>query len=217
MLLLLREMFRPAFAIDDSPLLVAVTHGNIRAARVILQVWPDGATEGNHVGWTPLHEAVFRGDEPMLRAIAGAPGCFHAADQDGMTPLHMGVHGGQRGIVEYIAGVDASTLRIPNAQGWTPLHYAVGTDMVDLLLQLDPQGTRVKSNVGETPLHIAAWRGETQTMLQMLRANPAAIHEVNYAGHRPLQVAAMHGHHDLIAAVTGSPDYRPPARRCAIS
>jgi ankyrin repeat protein len=71
--------------------------------RVVYQPW----------GWTPLHEAAYRGRAELLRVLAAAGGNLDAGPE-GMTPLHAAARMGHQTVVQWLVSQGASTnARVP--------------------------------------------------------------------------------------------------------
>jgi ankyrin repeat protein len=78
--------------------------GNLAVARLLLE---HGADPNRPVyepwGWTPLHEAAYRGKRALLELLVAAGGRLDA-DAGGITPLHAAARMGHREIVEWLVG-----------------------------------------------------------------------------------------------------------------
>lgn len=128
-------------------------------------------------GFTPLHHAVFKGDEAEVERLLKAGHNPNAQDANGNTPLHLcdPLRGGSKlgpgqpfpsgpntAALEAIArklldaGADPN---LANKLGKTPLHYAAshpsGTGVVEILLDHQAKIDTTDAE-GRTPLHWAA-------------------------------------------------------------
>jgi len=82
----------------------------------------------------------------------------------GWTALHRGAYGGQREIVQVLLDAGAS-MKVKDAQGFTPLHWAVyeslvtpGAQEVAKLLVFRGADINARDKEGSTPLFWALWQ-----------------------------------------------------------
>lgn len=116
--------------------------------------------EHNEDGWTPLHLAVWVGQDHAVGALIAGGARVNvrsrcASTCDGCTPLHLAVAGGHGRIVARLLAAGAD----PNARdecGYTPLHLAAELGQADLVKRLILAGASVDALVAEeTPLGLA--------------------------------------------------------------
>jgi len=117
---------------------------------------PDIDMYHNHVTWTPLHVAIYRGTPPIARMLLERGANPNAPDNSGATPLHLASCRGAVTEVELLLEYGAN-VNLRGESGWTPLHRAahhLNLEVVVVLLNhaADP---RVQTNYGNTPLWLA--------------------------------------------------------------
>jgi ankyrin repeat protein len=128
----------------------------------------------------PLHVAALKGDKDMVELLIHKSADLNVGSVPWLnTPLHLAVVAGHRDIVELLAtkGADLDT---KNADGFTPLHYAVSPRRLswwetrigesstpnDLaiteLLITRGADVNIKSDNGATPLSLAEKDGRVE-------------------------------------------------------
>eukprot|EP00468_Gymnochlora_sp_CCMP2014_P008719 CAMPEP_0167752694 /NCGR_PEP_ID=MMETSP0110_2-20121227/7283_1 /TAXON_ID=629695 /ORGANISM="Gymnochlora sp., Strain CCMP2014" /LENGTH=620 /DNA_ID=CAMNT_0007638343 /DNA_START=161 /DNA_END=2024 /DNA_ORIENTATION=- len=172
-----------------TPLQIAIEHQQVEFVRCILEdgvlskiviVWPghsvsqnerksdekEGKTDSKKRRspvFTPLHEActvadVTKGFQMVLSLLQLA---------------------GSRGGDKFVRSV----IRMPDTNGWTPLHYAVRHDkypVVAAFIKNDPDSTKMVDRAGRSPLLIGAQKGASlQTLLLLLDHTPESHMSVN--------------------------------------
>ncbi len=112
-------------------------------------------------------------------------------DRDANTPLHLVARG-----VAARAEIAATTLlaagayvNAPNSQGRTPLHNAVGSPPMMLLLLQAGADLNARTHLGETPLHMAAGRARNSAGITTLLQAGAEVDARTTDGRTPLHVA----------------------------
>jgi len=124
-------------------------------------------------------------------------------DANGKLPLHLACELGKEW---YDAGVERIHEAFPaairqaeeNARGWQALHMAsscptASVELIDKLVDLNPEAAQVADSQGCYPLHLASgsgksWLGGLKTLFE---ANPSAIASVDKNGLLPLHIAAF--------------------------
>jgi ankyrin repeat protein len=138
----------------------------------------------NASGNTPLHCYAKRGNIEAMRAILqNGVEVDPIAGGFSSTPLHFAVpHGidAVKLLVEYGADVKKR-----NGFSLTPLHFAARagmTDVVGMLLEHWPEGTRAKDSCKNTPLHLAARAGMADVVGMLLEHWPEGRRAVASSG-----------------------------------
>jgi ankyrin repeat protein len=156
---------------DSHPIHAAVTRGDTREVRRLLDVDPSLVDVGNEIGASPLHRAVGRGVHKLAALLLDRGANVHA-----ILSAARGLAGG------FWTDLQAIDLAIWN--GRRP------GDRRMIRLLLEHGATR--------DLTVAAALGDIERVRQMLDAEPERIRETRPSGRRPLS-AAIEAGHDSIA------------------
>ena len=91
-----------------------------------------------------------------------------------------------------IAISKGADVNMQNNHGWTPLHYAVFNNCVEIVESLISKGANVnmKDDGGKTPLHVACCYGNKE-ITELLISKGADVNDVSRSGNRPLQYVVM--------------------------
>lgn len=97
------------------------------------------------------------------------------------------------------AGKDTPEMNAPDADGESPLHYAVRAGRLDTCRQLLESGASVatKNQAGQTPLHFAAAFGDAE-ILALLLKHGAAVNVTDEEGMTALHLAAISMREDCL-------------------
>jgi cytohesin len=171
---------------------------------------PDASpNDRNDRGYTPLHDAVIRNDEPRLSALLASsadPDVAIRSDEQfssewGATPLHLAARDGSVDLVERLLEAGAH-VSVADDRGATALHYAAGRPAAVSLLIDHGADPRAADLAGRTPLHWAAnlGGGHVESIEALVRggAEPDAA---DRAGRTPLHLAAARGDAAATAAL----------------
>ncbi|KAM6918580.1 oxysterol-binding protein-related protein 1-like [Xenentodon cancila] len=151
-------------------------------------------------GWTPLHLACNFGHRDVVEALLKAGVGVNLQDHMGDTPLHKAAYTGRKEIVLLLLRYDAcaniinGTAQIPkdvteDDEIITMLEAAERREMrrqeeklleaaregdlstlSNLLSRKEPPDIHCRDSVGNTPLHSAAYRGQKQCIIRLLKA-----------------------------------------------
>ena len=171
----------------QSPLIEAVTEGDVRSVRALLS---DGAdVDASEVdGTTALHWAVHRDDQDLAELLIEAGADVTATNRYGVAPLSLACTNGSAHMVERLltAGADPNS-SLP--EGETALMTAARTGRVEAVALLLDHGAAV--NVAEE------WQGQTALMWAAAEGHAAVV-----------QALIEHGAD--VEARSGRPDTSPP-------
>jgi len=160
----------------------------------------------SHDNRLPLHMAAANLDarESLVsRLIQLHPRGASLMDVKGKLPLHLACELGKEWCdagVERIHEAFPAAIRQAegNARGWQALHMAsscptASVELIDKLVDLNPEAAQVADSQGCYPLHLASgsgknWLGGLKTLFE---ANPSAIASVDKKGLLPLHIAAL--------------------------
>lgn len=168
--------------------------GNLGEVRRLISNTADLGLSENEVCDTLLHQAVYPGDEPLLRYLVNEVGVsVNSRNNFRMTPLHYAVSSGLE-VTNFILNCGAF-VDPQDAAGKTPLMSACGYNSVDVVKLLVDRGasTRIFDAAGDTCLHYAA-RGKSLTVLRyLLRQSEADPNSANFLDETPLHFACATG------------------------
>jgi len=191
----------------NSPLSLAVEYGHDLAAEEILKRQELNVNpkqwDGNYCGRTPLHWAVVKGYENMVRLLLVRGADINARDKASQTPLIEAAAIGHLSIVRLLLE-EGCDINVQNIFGNSPLSLATeyGHDLVvvELLkhqkIYLNPKQWDSKY-CGRTPLHWAAEKGYGK-IVQLLLGRGADINARGKTSRTPLTEAAAKGHTDVV-------------------
>ncbi|XP_072246014.1 oxysterol-binding protein-related protein 1 isoform X2 [Leuresthes tenuis] len=160
----------------------------------------------SNLGWTPLHLACYFGHKDVVEELLKAGADVNLPNNIGDTPLHKAAFTGRKEVVMLLLHYDAcatvinGTAQIPkdvtqNAEIRSMLEAAERTEerkleeelleaaregnlstLTKLLSRKKPPDINCTDLLGNTPLHCAAYRGQRQCALKLLKsgANPSS-------------------------------------------
>ncbi|KAL7198680.1 hypothetical protein ACSBR2_021063 [Camellia fascicularis] len=181
--------------IGDTPLNHATIGQHYQTAVFLVE---NGANPNmaNDKGFIALHYAAERGHKEFLRLLI-SKGAEVDANSDSGTPLQCAAAKGRKEAVKILLDRNAN----PNSvchHIFTPLVVSIlagSFECTSLLLKAGANpnlGSR-----GQTPLTIAVCEGETEVIKCLLKAG-ANPNVTNLDGLTPLELAALHGNHELV-------------------
>ncbi|KAJ5694499.1 hypothetical protein N7536_004911 [Penicillium majusculum] len=155
----------------------------------------------NQLGITPLHCAVYRGNEEMTELLLDAKANINATCNNGKTVLHMAGEQGHRKLIKLLLHRRVNS-RTPTHQGATALQIAIGTThdeaTVPLLIKsrfdMDVQNTVT----GNTALHLAVELRRPR-ILAFLLEKGASVNVLNRDGLTALQLACKTDNCEAVA------------------
>ncbi|CAG8222257.1 unnamed protein product [Penicillium nalgiovense] len=176
---------------DWSSLHVLAYFGIMEKAQRLIDQGADLDDCDNQLGITPLHCAVYRGNEEMVELLLNSNANINATCKDGKTVLHMAAEQGHRKLIRFLLHRRVKS-RKANQQGETALQLAIGTTheeaTVPLLIKtrfdMDVQNTVT----GNTALHRAVDLRRPRIIAFLLEKG-ANMNVLNRDGMTPLQLA----------------------------
>jgi ankyrin repeat protein len=185
-------------------------------AQVVIALLQHGADieAKNRFDSTPLHWATLCGHLAIVKALLSRGADTIAANNYGKLPMHLAVDEGKSEVTKYLLQhfyatthhlplhallEDLTCIGDPSSVGVPPLRYALhykvlGTDdvveILDCLVDQNPELRRSRDQDGSLPLHVASRRGAPFTIVQSL-VNPykASVKSVTSEGELPLFLA----------------------------
>lgn len=176
---------------DWSSLHVLAYFGIIEKAQRLIDQGADVDDCDNQLGVSPLHCAVYRGNEEMVELLLNSKANINATCKDGKTVLHIAGEQGHRKLIRFLLHRRVKS-RKANQQGETALQLAIGTThdeaTVPLLIKsrfdMDVQNTVT----GNTALHRAVELRRPR-ILAFLLEKGANMNILNRDGMTALQLA----------------------------
>uniref|UniRef100_A0A8C2WP43 Oxysterol-binding protein n=1 Tax=Cyclopterus lumpus TaxID=8103 RepID=A0A8C2WP43_CYCLU len=153
-------------------------------------------------GWTPLHLACYFGHRDAVEELLKAGADANVQNNMGDTPLHKAAYTGRKEIVLLLLRYDACS-NIINGTAQIPKDVTVDDEVITMLEAAERRAMRrreenlleaaregdtstlsklveapdihCRDSVGNTPLHCAAYRGQKQCIIKLLKsgANPS--------------------------------------------
>jgi ankyrin repeat protein len=174
---------------DFTPGATALHHaaawGHVEAARALLAGKADVRAAIEHSKEQPVHLAAMNGHRAMIDLLLAHKADLNAPTEYSPSLLHKCVQKDDADMLAYLLKKGARP-DIRDEDGPTPLHAALEKrrwDMARILL-------RHGANAGPPALHLAAWKGCSDTLAELLIRAGAKLDERDKEGETPLYNAA---------------------------
>lgn len=186
----------------------AVRNQNVEAVRFFLNHGADGNEKENDPhGCTPLHLAVYSGNQEILKMLVDAKVDVNVKNNQGLTPFFYALCDfGRLDLAKILvyAGADAST-ESP-IYGGTILHLAVKYNELELIEYLISQrnvDVNLTDRYGYTALHCLACCNDASILgvAEILLKNGADINAVDHWGRKPLGLLIRNRSKDMIRQI----------------
>lgn len=178
-----------------TPLIWAISSGNLEAASEILKSVRDNKTRGfdidesDDAGWTALQVAASIGSIDALKMLEPFEPEINAQSNAGQTALHFAASKGHLDVVQYLLAKGASP-RIKDNMDKAPLHRAAAAGHIRVVQELMKARAPLNSTdrSGWTALHHAYAEGNGDVAVELLKAG-ADAHRTDGDGQKPKDVA----------------------------
>ncbi|KAJ9162546.1 hypothetical protein P3X46_022310 [Hevea brasiliensis] len=173
---------------------------------------PDYTYSANDCGETPLYLAADNGCEEIVLELLRNPNSKSLTyiGPSGKTALHAvamnwDINRKSKVIIDKLLDKWSSLAKDTDEEGWIPLHYAAykhRTKVVTKLLERDESSAYVADKYWKrTALHIAACRGYTNTMEEIISKCPNCCELTDIRGWNVLHYAVISKKNEIIKAV----------------
>ncbi|KAL6503151.1 Ankyrin repeat-containing protein itn1 [Orobanche hederae] len=178
---------------NDTELHLAAQKGDLAAVRQILG-------EINEQMLQTLRAAEFDGEVAEIRAAI-----VNEVNELGETALFTAAEKGYIGVVkELLPYTTKEGIRMKNKSGFDPLHIAASRghhEIVQILLEHDPELSKTVGQSNATPLISAATKGHLSVVNELLSKDPSLLEIPRSNGKNALHLAARQGHADIVKAL----------------
>ncbi|XP_057776331.1 ankyrin repeat-containing protein NPR4-like [Salvia miltiorrhiza] len=195
---------------DMNPIHIAAMNGHDEVLKMLLNESHIPAMERLHRGQTVLHLCVKHGKLTTLKVLVEKLGeLVYAKDDNGETFLDLAVRCNQDEMVQHVVAMENNNVKVlvdlvdevSYARSRNLLQIAIlrgHVDMVEGLLNTNPQLARDLDSQQSSPLHIAVAKGSLEIVKKLLSVAPEACwwrdcHDMN-----PIHIAAMNGHVNIL-------------------
>ncbi|MBY0353322.1 ankyrin repeat domain-containing protein [Candidatus Babeliales bacterium] len=187
-----------------APVLAARLHevaqtGNVAALQHI-NVTPETLNTPDAAGKTALHLAVQHNHETCVFILMQKGANPNTRDAEGNTPLHTAIANNSISCVNIL--LRTAALELVDTTGNSPLHAAVMNNHAHIVALIakkaKPEIFTTRNYLFETPLHVAAQRGHTECLIELIESGKNALDTANLAGNTALHLAAINGHGDCV-------------------
>jgi len=158
----------------------------------------------NSQGPRPIHWASRNGHVAVVDILLSAGVGVDATDHKGLTPLMMACMFGRSLTAAYLLGRGAQP-HLTDMNGDSALHWAAYKGYPSLMQMLvysgfDPQKP---DNFGSSPLHLACISGNLMAVKLLCAKSSVELEPRDRNRKTPLDLAAKHGHEDIIKFLEG--------------
>ena len=174
---------------NQSPLIFALYNKHENVARQLIPVSHVNIVDNDH--WTPLHHAAISGLVNSVKLLLK-----HGADANSLTsknqsPLILALYNKHENVARQL--IPVSHVNIVDIAGWTPLHHAAKSGLVNSVKLLLKQGADANSltSQNQSPLILALRNMHDNIAMQLIPVSHVNV--VDNDGWAPLHYAVENG------------------------
>eukprot|EP00005_Dracoamoeba_jomungandri_P003097 CAMPEP_0174260442 /NCGR_PEP_ID=MMETSP0439-20130205/9714_1 /TAXON_ID=0 /ORGANISM="Stereomyxa ramosa, Strain Chinc5" /LENGTH=1427 /DNA_ID=CAMNT_0015344689 /DNA_START=33 /DNA_END=4316 /DNA_ORIENTATION=+ len=197
-------------AVDEdltTPLQEAAFNGAIDGLNLLLMAGADPHSK-DRLGNTALHKAAVVGNGDVIQRLLQAGVDIDAVDEKGGTPLHNAIYNDQYLCTLLLIGLGAD-IDCRDKNGNSCVRFAVfqkaahneGT-LLQLLLRSGAD-CEIEDESGVQPIHVAAFKGNTLALTQLLEQGISPHTKAGHGGMVPLHYAASGGNLSVVLMLLG--------------
>jgi ankyrin repeat protein len=171
-----------------------IKKGDLKTIKALLESDPNLLNAPDKNDRTPLLQAIFSRQVPVLKLLLEKGADYTKANKEGFTALHFAVFTSSTEMVELLVAKNAPLNGNANVIGATPLELAVSGGHKEIVEILIAKGAAIdlKDGKGYTPLMKAVMTGRADIVL-VLVAKGASLNEKDEMGSTPLLLASLTG------------------------
>ncbi|KAE9414822.1 hypothetical protein Angca_007770 [Angiostrongylus cantonensis] len=187
------------------PLHEAASYNRAHVVELLVQLAPDTIEDKTDYGMTPLLSAVSSDALEVVKILIGQNADICATDNDGRTAIFIGAKFNAVKVLRYLLDLcrqkdnESSSIRDlvnhPDHNQMTAMHVVCNNGYIEVSKLLYEYGASIEvlNEEEETPLHLAAARGETVSVRQLLDWDKRLLLLRNEDADTPLHLAAKNG------------------------
>ncbi|GCC22396.1 ankyrin repeat domain-containing protein 42-like isoform X2 [Chiloscyllium punctatum] len=183
-----------------TPLHLAAAHGHSYTLQTILRSGVD-TNSTDKTGWKSVHYAAFHGRLGCLQLLVRWGADVSEVDRDGNLPVHLAAMEGHLHCFKFLVCHGDSMTEIlgaRNDQGETPKDLAkrfYKDNIVQYILAVEHERDHpVDQENLAFPAHVSAFKGDHETLRQLVESGVININERDDKGSTPMHKAAGQGH-----------------------
>ena len=197
-----RLLAQTADAYGQLPLHTAMEFGRkgvTGLVELLVQLYPQAVHTPNIYGNLPIHLLGPKskdGASAVEILLEKYPESATKSNKMGQLPLHFATSRGHAVTTKVLLNFFEGGLRIPDNDGWLPIHYACHdakrTEIIKLLVSAYPECLKTKNKAGNLPIHVAIYRCRQVELLDFLiDSYPGCLGIENKSGELPLHQALI--------------------------
>ncbi|XP_039758038.1 L-asparaginase 1 [Pararge aegeria] len=180
-------------------LLYAIEHDDARAVRKMLDMGADVNAE-NSEGKTVLHEAILKGNVPIIEYLLKNGANVHLKTRCGETPLLTAIHKDDHTVINLLKQCGAHLTNADNKSVAEMLSLAARSGMVNRIESLRIAGADLNATdeIKHTPLHKAVLCNSSDVVRYLLAQKEVQKDLMDVLGFTPLDCAVKLGYQNII-------------------